>query len=103
MDSGYRSYDGSRNDSRQMGKARVGKQRPRVFCFRSTPLPFTSPPTDPVIMWNMFQNGAIFSSPDGTAVAVVAEVSPDQLRVLVRKKFDEAIINLPTILDFNRM
>lgn len=54
-----------------------------------------NPTTDPVIMWTVFQNGAIFSSPDGTDTAVVAEVSPDQMRALVRRKFDEAFHKSP--------
>lgn len=54
-----------------------------------------NPTIDPVIMWTVFQNGAIFSSPDGTDIAVAAEVSPDQMRVLVRKKFDEAFHKSP--------
>ncbi len=54
-----------------------------------------NPTTDPVIMWTVFQNGAIFSSSDGTDIAVAAEVSPDQMRALVRKKFDEAFHKSP--------
>lgn len=49
-----------------------------------------SPATDPALVWNVFQNGAIVSTPDGTAVAFAAEVGPEQLRRLIRQKFDEA-------------
>lgn len=59
-----------------------------------------NPTTDPVIMWTVFQNGAIFSSPDGTEIAVTAEVSPDQMRALVRRRFDEAIHRVSNDIGF---
>jgi hypothetical protein len=56
-----------------------------------------SPNTDPVVLWSLFQNGAIVSTPDGPApaVALAAEVSPDCLRSLVRQQFDQAFHKSP--------
>jgi hypothetical protein len=47
------------------------------------------PPFTPETYWSFFENGAIFSSVDGTAIAGAAELSPDVLRCLIRDRFDQ--------------
>jgi len=54
-----------------------------------------SPSTDPVTLWNLFENGAIVFTVGDTAAALAAEVSPDQLRSLVRRQFDQAFHKSP--------
>lgn len=54
-----------------------------------------SPNTDPVVLWSLFQNGAIVQTPDGVAMALAATISPDGLRRFVRQQFDQAIHKSP--------
>ena len=48
-----------------------------------------SPATDPATYWSFFENGAILSSKDGSGVAVTADLSPNDMRVVVRRFFDQ--------------
>jgi hypothetical protein len=54
-----------------------------------------NPNTDAVIVWSLFENGAILQSPHGVAVALGADLTPDKLRVLVRAQFDKEIHKSP--------
>lgn len=54
-----------------------------------------SPAADPVFLWSFFENGAIVSTPQGTAVAMAAEIGAEELKKFVRQKFDEEIHKSP--------
>jgi hypothetical protein len=54
-----------------------------------------TPATDPQIHWSLFQNGAIVHTPDGVADAFMATLTPEQLRHVIRSKFDEEIHKSP--------
>ncbi len=49
----------------------------------------------PTTSWGLFENGAILSSNDGAAVAMVADVTPDNFRIVVRRQFDQQLHQLP--------
>ena len=50
-----------------------------------------SPADKPNLGWCLFENGAIMSLAGAGATALAAEINPDQLRVLVRRFFDQRL------------
>jgi len=55
----------------------------------------STPLSDPAFVWTVFQNGAICSSPEGTEICFSADLSPEDLKRLVRKRFDDAFHQSP--------
>ena len=61
-----------------------------------------NPNSDPVVLWGLFENGAIVSTADGVAVARTAELSPEGLRTLVLRQFQMPSKNRPITSVFSR-
>jgi hypothetical protein len=53
------------------------------------------PSDHPNIAWSLFENGAVVSTPDGAADALVAYISPAQLRTVLRKRIDAEVHKSP--------
>jgi hypothetical protein len=54
-------------------------------------LPGLYPSDHPKVAWSLFQNGAIVQTNDGVKEALAANLSPDQLRVMLRKFVDDGV------------
>jgi hypothetical protein len=57
--------------------------------------PTANPATDPAILWSTFENGAIAHTDDGTHDALVAQVTPDELSLVVHRQFDKQFHESP--------
>jgi len=55
----------------------------------------TAPVTDPVVLWSIFENGAILASRDGAKPVTRIAVPPDVLRLVVHRRFDKQIHESP--------
>lgn len=49
----------------------------------------------PKVAWSVFENGVVVSTSAGTETALAAELTPEQLRTVVRRRFDQEIHRSP--------
>lgn len=49
----------------------------------------------PKVAWSLFQNGAVVENSEGTQPALAAELTPDELRFVVRRFFDQELHRSP--------
>ena len=54
-------------------------------------MPALHPSDHPNLSWCLFQNGALFAIAGAAATALTADITPDQLRTLVRSFFDQRL------------
>ena len=54
-------------------------------------VPGLYPPDNPKVAWSMFQNGAIVQTKDGVKEAGTANLSPERLRIMLRKFVDDGL------------
>lgn len=54
-------------------------------------VPGLYPPDNPKVAWSLFQNGAIIQTKDGVKEAKTANLSPERLRIMLRKFVDDGL------------
>ena len=54
-----------------------------------------TPDDHPRVSWTVFENGAVVATADGRAVARAAVISPDDMRRVIRRFFDQAFTASP--------
>ncbi|WP_179469667.1 LGFP repeat-containing protein [Mycolicibacterium vinylchloridicum] len=54
-------------------------------------VPGLYPPDNPKVAWSLFQNGAIVQTKDGVKEAGTANLSPERLRIMLRKFVDDGL------------
>lgn len=54
-------------------------------------VPGLYPPDNPKVAWSLFQNGAIIQTKDGVKEAGTANLSPERLRIMLRKFVDDGL------------